>query len=63
MFERIPTYLKEVRAEFARVVWPTRSQAISMTLSVIVMSLIVAAFVGGLDYLFTRLLEYSVLKK
>ena len=57
---RLLTYLKEVRVEFGRVVWPTRRQALQMTLSVIAVSLIVAAFVGGLDYLFTQVLELIV---
>lgn len=62
MIKRIRTYLEEVRSEFSKVTWPTRRQAIAMTSSVIAVSLLVAAFVGGLDYLFTRVLESTVTK-
>lgn len=60
---RLPTtnYLSEVWAEFRRVVWPTRSQTIQMTLQVIGVSLLVAALVGGIDYVFNWVLE-SVIK-
>jgi preprotein translocase subunit SecE len=56
---RIPhsRYLQEVWAEFRRVVWPTRSQTARMTLQVIGVSLLVAAVVGGIDYLFTQGVE------
>lgn len=50
------TYLREVRAELTRVTWPKRADAIRMTQIVIVGSLVVGLYVGGLDYLFTNLL-------
>ncbi len=48
----ITAYIKETRAEFKHVNWPTRKQAIAYTISVIVISVIVAYFLGGLDSLF-----------
>ncbi|MBI2624219.1 preprotein translocase subunit SecE [Candidatus Parcubacteria bacterium] len=52
MWQRIVTYLKESRAEFARVNWPTRQQTIRYTLIVVGFSLAMAAFLGGVDALF-----------
>lgn len=48
----ITSYIKETRAEFKHVKWPTKSQAISYTIAVVLISLIVAYFLGGLDSLF-----------
>lgn len=50
-------FLKEVRAEMAKVSWPSRQEAIRLTLIVIGLSLIVAAYIGGLDFVFTKLVE------
>lgn len=54
-------FLKEVRLELKRVTWPTRQEAIRHTLTVIGLSLAVAAFLGGLDFLFSYLLEKFVI--
>ncbi|MBT7008242.1 MAG: preprotein translocase subunit SecE, partial [Candidatus Jacksonbacteria bacterium] len=40
--------------ELKKVTWPTREDLIKNTIAVIVVSLIVAAFLGGLDYLFNE---------
>jgi len=54
-------FLKEVRIELKRVTWPTRQQTIKYTLIVISLSLAVAAFLGGLDFLFSWLLNRFVI--
>ena len=54
-------FLKEVRIELKRVTWPTRQQTIKYTLIVIGLSLAVAAFLGGLDFLFSWLLNRFVI--
>ncbi len=61
MFERIITYLKEARLELKKVSWPKRQETIRYTVAVIVMSLALAAFLGGLDFGFTYLLQKFVL--
>jgi preprotein translocase subunit SecE len=53
-------YLKEVRSELAKVVWPKRSEVIKLTLMVILISLAVGLYVGALDLAFTKLLEVLV---
>lgn len=50
-------YLKEVRSELAKVVWPKKEQVIKLTLIVLIISAVVGAYVGGLDYVFTKFLE------
>lgn len=51
------TFLQEVKAEMSKVIWPTRQQAIQLTVVVIVVSILVGAYVGGLDYLFTNIVN------
>ena len=48
----ISTYLKDTRAEFKHVKWPTRSQAIWYSVAVIIISIVMAYFLGAFDFLF-----------
>ncbi len=54
------TYLKNVRAEMAHVVWPDRSQAVWHTVIIIVLSALIALLIAGLDYVFTGLVSRLV---
>lgn len=53
-------FLKEVRTELSKVIWPTRNQAVKLTAIVIGVSIVVAIFIGALDFLFTKLMEIFV---
>lgn len=48
------TFLKEVRDELKKVVWPTQNEVIRLTLVVILTSLLVGLFIGALDFVFTK---------
>ena len=52
----IMQYLKEVRVELGKVTWPTRAEATHLTLIIIIASLVVGLYIGGLDIVFTNLL-------
>ena len=54
------TFFKEVRLELTKVVWPKREEVIKLTLIVFIISGIIAAYVGALDFAFTKLLELLV---
>ncbi len=54
---KIITFLKEVKLEMKKVNWPTRDKTIKYTLIVIGVSVAVAIFLGGIDFLFTTLLN------
>jgi preprotein translocase subunit SecE len=56
------TFLKEVRAELSKVVWPSREETFRLTGLVVIVTVIVAVFVGGLDFLFTKLTETLILR-
>jgi len=58
---KLITFLKEVRIELKRVTWPTKQEATKHTLMVIFFTLGVAAFLGGLDFLFSVLLNKFVI--
>jgi len=49
-------FLKEVRDELKKVVWPTRQEIIRLTGVVILVSVIVGLFLGGVDYILTKLI-------
>ncbi|MCX6760852.1 MAG: preprotein translocase subunit SecE [Candidatus Nealsonbacteria bacterium] len=59
---KITTFLKEVRLEMKKVNWPSREETTKYTLIVIGVSLVVAIYLGGLDYLFSLLLKRFFLK-
>lgn len=60
--KRLANYITEARAELAKVNWPTRQEAIQLTITVIVFSAVVAAFIGLLDNLFSAGLQKLILK-
>ena len=53
-------YLKEVRLELSKVIWPKRPEVIKLTITVILISAIVGLYVGVLDFGFTRVLELLI---
>lgn len=57
---RLGNYLQDTAAEMKHVSWPTQTQAIVYTLLVIVVSTLVALFLGAFDYLFTQLLDLII---
>jgi len=54
---RIASFLGEVRSELGKVSWPTPRQTINLTIVVVVVSLVVGFYVGGIDILLTKLTE------
>ena len=48
----ITNYIKETRAEFKHVNWPTRKQTIAYSIAVIVISVVVAYLLGAFDKIF-----------
>jgi len=55
-------YIAESRAELAKVTWPTRRQAMRLVVALVIFSLVVGAFIGGLDYIFSTILQKLILK-
>lgn len=59
---KIITFLKEVRIEVKKVNWPTREEVWRNTLLVIAVSFVVALYLGGIDFIFTKILNTFILK-
>ena len=59
--ERFTNYLKDTRAEMAHVTWPTRREAIGMSIVVIVVSIATAAYLGFFDYVFSLVLQKFII--
>ncbi len=55
-------FLKEVRGELSKVVWPTREEVVKLTIIVVAVSLAIGLYIGGLDFIFTKFTDLLVKK-
>lgn len=46
------TFFKETYDELTKVVWPSRAEIFRLTAIVILLSVIMGLYIGGLDYIF-----------
>ena len=58
----IISFVNSVKVELTKVTWPKRDEVIRLTLIVFAVSAIIGGFVGGFDYIFTKLLAFVVTK-
>lgn len=56
------SFLKEVKTELSKVVWPTKKETIKLTAIVIITSIVVGLFIGFWDFLFTNLIALIIKK-
>lgn len=54
MLKSIIKFISESRTELVKVTWPTREQAVNLTLTVLGVSLLFALYIAGVDYLLTE---------
>jgi len=52
-----PNFIGDIQDELKKVSWPPRSEVIRLTLVVILISLVVAIYVGGVDAILAKVLE------
>ncbi len=50
-------FFREIWDELKLVVWPTRKEILRLTTIVIILSVIMGLYIGGLDYVFTQGVE------
>ncbi len=60
MFKKLINYIKNSKSELKKVAWPTKKQTLNHTLLVIAFSLVVAIFLGILDFVFNKLVELII---
>ena len=54
---RLQEFVREVLAEFRKVTWPTRAELVNSTAVVIVVTVVLAFFLGGVDIVLARVVE------
>ncbi|MEK7539194.1 MAG: preprotein translocase subunit SecE [Patescibacteria group bacterium] len=54
---KITQYFKETKMELRHVIWPSRNQTFYYTLIVIILSVIIAYYLGIFDFIFSKGLE------
>jgi preprotein translocase subunit SecE len=59
---RLTQYFRETRAELRKVVWPTRQEAINLTLIVVGTVVAMSIFFGAIDYLLTALFRFLIVR-
>jgi len=57
MFEKAKLFMKEVKSELKKVVWPTRKDTIASTSVVVILVLIIALFLGLVDFGLSRVIR------
>lgn len=56
----IISHIKEAGAEMKNVKWPSRKQVVQYTVIIIILSLLIAAYVGAFDVLFTKIIGWII---
>ena len=51
-------FIRQVRAETAKVVWPTRKETITTAIMVLIMTTMLAIFFFGVDSLFSTIVQF-----
>ncbi len=59
---KIINFISEVKLELEKVTWPKREVVVNYLGLVITVSVVVAVFVGGIDFSLTKSLEYFLSK-
>jgi preprotein translocase subunit SecE len=55
--EKIRLYLEDVRKEMKKVSWPSQEELVDYTIVVVVFTIILAAFIFGVDHVYSTVLE------
>ena len=56
-FQRVREFVREVMLEFRRVTWPSRQELVNSTTVVIVVTVVLAMFLGMVDIGLTKIVE------
>lgn len=60
--QKATTFFKEVYVELKRVSWLSRKDVTRYTLIVLAVTIAVSAFLGGLDYVFSSLIQRFLIR-
>ena len=51
-------FIRQVRAETAKVHWPTRKETVATAIMVVIMTMLLATFFFGIDAIFSTAVKY-----
>jgi preprotein translocase subunit SecE len=54
----VQRYLRETIGELRKVTWPTRQEAINLTIVVLIVIMVMSSFLGTLDVVFSRFFAF-----
>jgi preprotein translocase subunit SecE len=54
------TFLFQTQDELKKVTWPKQQEVIRLTAVVIIVSIIVGLYIGGIDYILTQITSYLI---
>jgi len=54
---KITEYFQETKTELKHVIWPSRNQTFYYTLIVIILSVVIAYYLGIFDFIFSQVLQ------
>ena len=60
MYSKITTFIREVKSEIDKVTWPNRNELIASTMVVVVLVVIIALYIGFVDFILSWLLSMVV---
>ncbi|HHX08488.1 MAG TPA: preprotein translocase subunit SecE [Chloroflexi bacterium] len=60
IFQRIKNWWRQTLGELRKVTWPNREEALALTRIVLIVTVIMSAILGVLDFLFARLIGLLV---
>ena len=60
MFAKVQKFISEVAAELKKVSWSTRKELINATWIVIFSTALLGLFIGGADFVLSKLLELMI---
>jgi len=55
--DKIKAYLKDVRKEMKKVSWPSQDELVDYTIVVVIFTIILSAFIFGIDQVYSTILE------
>ncbi|OGZ67157.1 MAG: preprotein translocase subunit SecE [Candidatus Staskawiczbacteria bacterium RIFCSPHIGHO2_02_FULL_34_10] len=62
IIQKVRNFFKEVYAELRKTNWLSRKEVLRYTIIVLIVTVVVSAILGGLDYIFSEILKTFILK-
>lgn len=59
---RLVSYVREAHTELTKVTWPTRQQALRLSVAVVIFAIAFALLIAAFDYVFSQVLQKLILK-